>query len=100
MAADTVSLRIASKAQWPTAAGVSAALERAGVEVRVQGGWISMYSAARRPRGDEDLEIILSDPGAIVPGLVSARGFGDRLGTVVHVRRLPAADAGVTMDAS
>ena len=99
MAADTVSLRIASKAQWPTAAGVSAALERAGVEVRVQGGWISMYSAARRPRGDEDLEIILSDPGAIVPGLVSARGFGDRLGTVVHVRRLPAADAGVTMDA-
>lgn len=97
--ADTVSLRIASKAQWPTAAGVSAALERAGVRVRVQGGWISMYSADRRPRGDEDLEIILSDPGAIVPGLASARGFGDRLGTVVHVRRLPTADAGMTVDA-
>jgi hypothetical protein len=97
--ADTVSLRIASKAQWPTAAGVSAALERAGVRVRVQGGWISMYSADRRPTGDEDLEIILSDPGAIVPGLASARGFGDRLGTVVHVRRLPAGDAGVTRDA-
>ncbi|MDQ3709898.1 MAG: hypothetical protein M3387_11465, partial [Actinomycetota bacterium] len=80
--------------------GVSAALERAGVRVRVQGGWwISMYSADRRPKGDEDLEIILSDPGAIVPGLASARGFGDRLGTVVHVRRLPAGDAGVTMDA-
>lgn len=89
LSADTVSLRIASEGQWPTAAGVSAALERAGVRVRVQGGLISMYSADRRPRGDEDLEVILSDPGAIVPDLVTARGFGDLLGSVVHIRPLP-----------